>query len=92
MNVAHQLGGSLGLGILVTVFTAASPSTLSARALFAHRVAVSLTAGTAMLALALIVVIALIVRPRKTARAASSDSSRSPARSSSSTPALSPSS
>jgi predicted MFS family arabinose efflux permease len=62
VNVAHQLGGSLGLGILVTVFAAAGSRTLSARALLAHRVAVSLTAGTAMLALALIVVIALIAR------------------------------
>jgi fructose-specific phosphotransferase system IIC component len=26
VNVAHQLGGSLGLGILVTVFAAASPN------------------------------------------------------------------
>jgi hypothetical protein len=70
VNVAHQLGGSLGLGILVTVFAAAGTSTLSDRALFAHRVAASLTAGTAMLTLALIVVITLIVRPRKTTQAA----------------------
>ena len=30
VNVAHQLGGSLGLGILVTVFAAAGSITLSA--------------------------------------------------------------
>ena len=41
-----------------------------ARGLFAHRVAVSLLAGTGILALALIVVIALIVRPDQDARAA----------------------
>jgi EmrB/QacA subfamily drug resistance transporter len=70
VNVAHQLGGSLGLGILVTVFAAASSSTLSARALLAHRIAVSLTAATAMLGLALIVVLALIAAPRKAAEPA----------------------
>jgi predicted MFS family arabinose efflux permease len=91
VNVAHQLGGSLGPGILATIFAAAGSTTLGARALFAHRVAVSLTAGTAMLALALIVVITLIVRPSKTtqAPAADSDSSRSPAGTSNSTPAAS---
>jgi hypothetical protein len=62
VNVAHQLGGSLGLGILVTVFAAADSNTRNAQDLLAHRVATSLTVGTAMLALAL--VIALIVRPR----------------------------
>ena len=79
VNVAHQLGGSLGLGILVTVFAAAGSSTLGARDLLAHRVATALTAGTAMLAVARAVVVVLIVRspraaavtagrPRRTAR------------------------
>jgi hypothetical protein len=57
VNVAHQLGGSLGLGILVTVFAAAGDS-------LAHRVSTALTVGTGMLALALVLVVALIVRPR----------------------------
>jgi EmrB/QacA subfamily drug resistance transporter len=65
VNVAHQLGGSLGLGILVTVFAATRSGTLSAHELLAHRVAASLTAGTALLALALTLVVALIVRPGK---------------------------
>lgn len=65
VNVAHQLGGSLGLGILVTVFAAADSATLTAQDLLAHRVATVVTAGTAMLALAL--VIALVVRPRRAA-------------------------
>ncbi len=60
------IGGSLGLGVLVTVFAAEGSSTLSARELLAHRVATSLTAGTAMLALVL--VIGLIVVPGKTAQ------------------------
>jgi EmrB/QacA subfamily drug resistance transporter len=66
VNVAHQLGGSLGLGILVTVFAAAGSAALGPRDLLAHRVAASLTVGTAMLALALALVVALIVQPRNT--------------------------
>jgi EmrB/QacA subfamily drug resistance transporter len=66
VNVAHQLGGSVGLGILVTVFAAADSRDVDVAHLFAHRVAVTLTVGTAMLALALIVVVALIVRVRRT--------------------------
>jgi len=58
VNVAHQLGGSLGLGILVTVFAAAGDG-------LPHRVSTALTVGTAMLALALALVVALIVRPRR---------------------------
>jgi predicted MFS family arabinose efflux permease len=87
VNVAHQLGGSLGLGILVTVFAAAGSTTLGGRALFAHRVGASLTAGTAMLALALVVVITLIVRPASNGREAvtSTDRSQSPAKTASST-------
>jgi hypothetical protein len=68
-NVAHQIGGSLGLGILVTVFAAATTDGLDARTLLAHQVGVALTAGTAMLALALVIVLALIVRPGRTAPA-----------------------
>jgi EmrB/QacA subfamily drug resistance transporter len=63
VNVAHQLGGSLGLGVLVVVFAAAGSGVLDARELLAHRVAASLTAGTIMLAFALALVLALIVRP-----------------------------
>ena len=61
VNVAHQLGGSLGLGVLVTVFAAAGEP-LDARELLAHRVATALTVGTAMLAAALVIVLTLIVR------------------------------
>jgi EmrB/QacA subfamily drug resistance transporter len=66
VNVAHQLGGSLGLGILVTVFAAAGSAALGPRHLLAHQVAASLTVGTLMLALALALVVVLIVRPRNT--------------------------
>ena len=65
VNVAHQLGGSFGLGILVAVFAAAGSTTQDANAALAHRVGVALTAGSVMLALALILVLLLIVRPAK---------------------------
>jgi EmrB/QacA subfamily drug resistance transporter len=58
VNVAHQLGGSLGLGVLVTVFASSRSAGL------AHAISASLTVGAAMLALALIVVLAVIRRPR----------------------------
>ena len=60
-NVAHQIGGSLGLAVLVTVFAAADETGLVGSALLAHRIGAALTAGAGMLALALL--IALAVRP-----------------------------
>jgi EmrB/QacA subfamily drug resistance transporter len=57
VNVAHQLGGSLGLGVLVTVFAAAAPQVNG----LAHAVSASLTVGAVMLALALAVVVATIL-------------------------------
>jgi EmrB/QacA subfamily drug resistance transporter len=65
VNVAHQLGGSFGLGVLVVVFALAGSATLDARASLAHGVAVALTGGSAMLVLALVLVLAMIVRPAK---------------------------
>jgi hypothetical protein len=59
VNVAHQLG---------TVFAAAGSAALGPRDLLAHRVAASLTVGTGMLELALVLVVALIVRPRRAER------------------------
>ena len=64
VNVAHQLGGSLGLGILVTVFAAAGTTTMVPAEHLAVRVAASLTAGTLMLGLAFVIVVVLIVWPR----------------------------
>ncbi len=60
VNVAHQLGGSLGLGVLVTVFAS------SQSAGTAHAISTALTAGAAMLVLALVVVL-LVVRPPRPA-------------------------
>ena len=67
-NVAHQLGGSLGLGILVAVFAAADTDALNDGALLAHRISAALAGGTVMLALALVVVVAVIVRPARAGR------------------------
>jgi len=63
VNVAHQLGGSLGLGVLTVVFAAAGPAALDAKALLAQRVAASFAGGALMLAFALALVVGLIVRP-----------------------------
>jgi hypothetical protein len=68
-NVAHQIGGSLGLAALVAVFAAADgDGALHGDVLLAHRISASLTAGAVLLALAL--VIAIAVRPRRRAAAA----------------------
>src|SRR3954469_5285546 len=63
VNVAHHLGGALGLGILVTVFDAAGARGDGPRALLADRVSAALTAAAAFLVLALLVT--LIARPRR---------------------------
>ena len=65
VNVAHQLGGSLGLGILVTVFAAAGSPAFTGGALLAHQISAALTVGAGLLALALIVVLVLIVEPHR---------------------------
>ncbi len=78
VNVAQQLGGSLGLGILVTVFAAASRHGTAARGAvdstraeaqtnLAHAVATSLTGSAVFLALALLVVV-IVMRPPATDR------------------------
>jgi hypothetical protein len=65
VNVAHQLGGSLGIGILVTVFAAAERSApgADARDELAHAVARSVTGSAVFLALALAVVVLVMRRP-----------------------------
>jgi Major Facilitator Superfamily len=65
VNVAHQLGGSLGVGILVTVFASTSPQVNGV----AHAISASLTVGAAMLLLALLVIAGTSVRYRRPASA-----------------------
>jgi EmrB/QacA subfamily drug resistance transporter len=62
VNVAHHLGGAVGLGILITVFDAAGSGAHGPRELLADRVSAALTAGTAFLVLALAVT--FLARPR----------------------------
>jgi EmrB/QacA subfamily drug resistance transporter len=76
VNAAHQLGGSLGLGVLVTVFASALPQAPARAAAsaghvtaLAHAISTSLTAGAVMLALALAIVLVL-VRPQTPAEVA----------------------
>jgi EmrB/QacA subfamily drug resistance transporter len=63
VNVAHHLGGALGLGILVTVFDAAGAAGDGPHELLAHRVSAALTVAAAFLVLALLVT--LMGRPRR---------------------------
>jgi EmrB/QacA subfamily drug resistance transporter len=58
-NVAHQIGGSLGLGILVAVFAAADSTTLNGPDLLAHRIAAALTVGAGLLVVALVIALAV---------------------------------
>ncbi len=64
-NVFHQIGGSLGLAILVAVFAAAGSNTLPGSALLAHRISSALTVGAAFLALALLISIAVLPHRRR---------------------------
>jgi sugar phosphate permease len=65
VNVAHQIGATLGLSILVVVFATVGTGSLGAREALSQRIASAYTGGTVMLALALILVQLLIVRPAK---------------------------
>ncbi|HEV7307406.1 MFS transporter [Ensifer sp.] len=75
VNVAHQLGNSLGLSVLVAV-AAIGAHGLDGSALLAHRVDNVLIGCTVLLALALAVVV-LIVRPHTARRVKRSVSDRS---------------
>jgi predicted MFS family arabinose efflux permease len=62
VNVAHQIGNSLGLAVLVAVAIYGTLG-LEGADLLAHRVGMALTGSSAMMALALVLVVAFIVRP-----------------------------
>ena len=67
VNVAHHLGGALGLGILVTVFDAAGSRVHGPQALLAHRVSAALTVACLFLVLALAVTLTTRTRARAAA-------------------------
>jgi len=58
VNVAHQLGGAIGVAVLVTVFTGAG-----GQADLAHAVSVALTGSVVSVALALAIVVLVMWRP-----------------------------
>jgi predicted MFS family arabinose efflux permease len=62
VNVAHQLGGSLGLSILVVVFAAGGTAPLGNAASVAHHIANTFYASAVMLTMSLGVVLAWVVR------------------------------
>ena len=63
VNVAHQLGGSLGLSILVVVFAAGGTSELGDLTSLAHHITNTFDASAVMLTLSLAVVLAFVARP-----------------------------
>jgi len=65
VNVAHQLGGSLGLSILVVVFAWGGSGEPGSAAALARHIAHTFTASAVMLASALVLVLWFIARPRK---------------------------
>lgn len=64
VNASHQLGGSVGLAMLVVVFSAAGGYSPDAKVELAHRVSMSLDASAALLVLALLVVLTCMVQRR----------------------------
>ncbi|WP_211462781.1 MFS transporter [Collimonas silvisoli] len=73
VNVAHQLGGSLGLATLIVVFASAGGAGISdSRVDLAHRIATVMSAGAVLLALALIISLFSIAR-RNTVRTMQAD-------------------
>lgn len=66
VNVFHQLGGSLGLGLLVVVFASSNVPGLTGVHLLSHRISMALTGAGIMLSLSLIIAL-LIVLPAERA-------------------------
>jgi len=64
VNVAHQIGGALGLSALVAVSAATTTRTSSDVEHLAHRIANTFNASTAMLVVSLVVVMVLLTRRR----------------------------
>jgi EmrB/QacA subfamily drug resistance transporter len=70
VNVAHQLGGALGLGVLVLVFAGAAPAGAHDTEALAARIAAVMDVGALLLAMAMLVSWACIVAPRRRPQAA----------------------
>lgn len=61
VNVAHQLGGTLGLGILVAVYAAADTPALTGSELLSHRIFSAMTGGAIMLTMAMIITAVMLL-------------------------------
>ncbi len=68
VNVAHQLGASLGLGILVAIFAFVGPAHSDGLGALAHRIGLVFDAAAALLALSLVTALVLIVLPHRANR------------------------
>lgn len=63
VGVAHQLGGALGLSILVVAFASSTvPAGTAGVVELSHRISMALSTGAVLLALALFLVLAFVVR------------------------------
>jgi MFS family permease len=69
VNVAHQLGGALGLGLLVLVFAGAAPVGAQDSATLAHQIAAVMDFAALLLGLALLVSWFFIVLPLRGSQA-----------------------
>jgi hypothetical protein len=72
VNVAHQVGGSLGIGVLITVFTAATPHAATVQGL-AHGVSTTVAGSAVLDGLALLVILATMLRRPTAVTAAESE-------------------
>ena len=63
VNVAHQLGSTLGLSLLIVLFAAAKTSDLSGNNLLAHQLAVGFAGCTLMLGTALLITLLFQIIP-----------------------------
>lgn len=67
VNVFHQLGGSLGLGLLVVVFASSNAQGLTGVNLLSHRISMALTGAGIMLSFSLIVALFLVLSAERAA-------------------------
>jgi EmrB/QacA subfamily drug resistance transporter len=65
VNVSHQIGSSLGLGILVVIFETSVPSDLASTSVLAHRIANTMSMSALMLLCAFLSAILLIARQER---------------------------
>lgn len=65
VNTAHQLGSSLGLGILVTIAAQTATAHASTAATIAHHAHVALTGSTAFLLIGLLIAASFVARPAR---------------------------